>query len=105
MAGGAVQLSAALLTVNDVCDLLRVGPTFVYRHAAELGGVKVGRHLRFQERDICAWLDGRRVEDPADSWRSALQTASAGRKSLSVPPATSSSRARRGSRAQLRSRR
>jgi excisionase family DNA binding protein len=66
---GEASLSDSLLRVEEVCDLLQVGPTFVYRHAAELGGVKVGRHLRFRKRDIDAWLDGRRVEETAEGWR------------------------------------
>lgn len=86
MAGREASLSDSLLRVEEVCDLLRVGPTFVYRHAAELGGVKVGRHLRFRQRDIDAWLDDSRVEDRNEVWRAALSEAGPGRKSLSVPP-------------------
>lgn len=49
-----------LLTVGDVCDLLQVAPTFVYRHAGELGGIKVGSHLRFKRQDVEAWLEAQR---------------------------------------------
>lgn len=99
-------MTGQLLTVKEVCDLLKVGPTFVYRHAADLGGVKVGRHLRFRKRDIDAWLDRQRVEDPAEAWRSALPGGeSSGRKSLSVPPGTCSAGARIRKRAQTRTRR
>lgn len=82
-------MTGQMLTVKEVCDLLKVGPTFVYRHAADLGGVKVGRHLRFRNGDIDSWLDRRRVENPDDAWRSELANrTSSGSKSLSVPPDT-----------------
>lgn len=51
-----------LLTVNDVCDLLQVAQTFVYRHARDLGAIKVGSHLRFRREDLEAWLLSRRSE-------------------------------------------
>lgn len=99
-------MSDSLLRVEEVCDLLRVGTTFVYRHAAELGGVKVGRHLRFRKGDIEAWLDRQRVEDPAEAWRSARPDGGpSGKKSLSVPPGTRSAGARIRKRAQTRTRR
>jgi excisionase family DNA binding protein len=94
---GEDPLSAELLTVTEVCELLRVGPAFVYRHAAELGGVKVGRHLRFRKEAIDSWLDSRKVQDPGD-WRSSPT----GRKFLSVPPSTSNAGARIRKRAQTR---
>ncbi len=89
-------MTGQLLTVKEVSDLLKVGPTFVYRHAAELGGVKVGRHLRFKRGDIDTWLDERRVENPNEDWRFGLaDRAASGRKSLSVPPDSSGADARR----------
>lgn len=60
-----------LLTVLDVCDLLQVTSSFVYRHAADLGAIKVGSHLRFRKGDVEAWLCGRRINgedaDPESS--------------------------------------
>ena len=50
-----------LLTVADVCGHIQVAATFVYRHAPELGAMKVGSHLRFRLRDIEAWLEGQRM--------------------------------------------
>lgn len=58
-----------LLTVTEVCQLIRVAPTFVYRHAAELGAIKVGSHLRFTRRGLDSWLDARRMPDDADECR------------------------------------
>lgn len=55
-----------LLTVGDVCGLIQVASTFVYRHAAELGGIKVGSHLRFRLRDVEAWLDSQRMADVSE---------------------------------------
>lgn len=53
-----------LLTVSDVCDLIQVAATFVYRHAPELGVIKVGSHLRFRQIDIDRWLEARRLPVP-----------------------------------------
>ncbi len=36
--------------VEDVARLLNVSPTLVYSRWRELGGIKLGRHLRF---DLC----------------------------------------------------
>ncbi len=36
-----------LLMVDEVAELLRVKPSWVYRHAGELGAYKVGKYLRF----------------------------------------------------------
>lgn len=66
---GAPQLPQAdiaqscerLLTVSDVCVLIQVAATFVYRHAAELGAMKVGSHLRFRRSDVEAWLESQRM--------------------------------------------
>lgn len=51
-----------LLTVEDVCSLLQVASTFVYRHAREMGVLKVGSHLRFRRGDVVAWLETRRPQ-------------------------------------------
>lgn len=55
-----------LLTVADVCNLLQVAPTFVYRHAVELGAFKVGSHLRFRLEDLTAWLESQRLDHGSD---------------------------------------
>lgn len=61
-----------LLTVQDVCGLLQVAPTFVYRHAREMGVLKVGSHLRFRRGDLVAWLETRKPQSVAEvlpQWR------------------------------------
>jgi excisionase family DNA binding protein len=45
--GTASQVVAELLTVEQVAARLRCGKQFVYRHSRSLGGVKVGRSVRF----------------------------------------------------------
>jgi hypothetical protein len=97
VAGGEASLSDSLLRVEEVCDLLRVGPAFVYRHAAELGGVQGGSPCALSQDAINAWLDSRKVQD-SDDWRSSP----AGRKFLSVPPSTPKAGARIRKRAQMR---
>ncbi|MGH2670522.1 MAG: helix-turn-helix domain-containing protein [bacterium] len=57
---GPVVPSAALdppgmerhLTPEEVAALLRVPPGYPYRHARQLGGVKVGKYLRFPESAV-----------------------------------------------------
>ncbi len=48
-----------LLTVNEVAERLGVAPHTLYRwfEQGRLGGVKVGRLVRFREEDIDAFLD------------------------------------------------
>lgn len=57
-------MTAPLLKVSDVAELLQVTPAFVYRHARELGAFKVGRHLRFAVSGVEAWLESRRLKEP-----------------------------------------
>jgi excisionase family DNA binding protein len=57
-----------LLSIDEVCRYLVVSPTFVYRHAKELGAYKVGSKLRFSVSNIEAWLEKRRLSE--ESWRS-----------------------------------
>lgn len=59
-------MTAPLLKVSDVAELLQVTPAFVYRHARELGAFKVGRHLRFALSAVETWLESRRLDEP--SW-------------------------------------
>jgi excisionase family DNA binding protein len=48
-----------LLTVDEVAERLGVAPRTLYRwfEQGRLGGVKVGRLVRFREEDIDAFLD------------------------------------------------
>ncbi|MCA1602381.1 MAG: helix-turn-helix domain-containing protein [Acidobacteria bacterium] len=50
-----------LLTVEELAELLQVARIFVYRHAAEIGAVKVGRHLRFSTQAVQTWLEASRL--------------------------------------------
>jgi excisionase family DNA binding protein len=51
-----------LLDVPGVAAYLDVSQKFVRRHALELGGVKVGSHLRFRPADIDRYLQDNRLE-------------------------------------------
>lgn len=52
-----------LLTVTDVCGLLRVPPSWVYARTCGMEGfeqiphLKLGRHLRFRRGEVLAWVE------------------------------------------------
>jgi excisionase family DNA binding protein len=48
------------LTPEEVAALLQVPPGYPYRHARELGGLKVGKYLRFPETVVRRRLERRR---------------------------------------------
>lgn len=48
------------LTAEEVAALLQVPPGYPYRHARELGGLKVGKYLRFPETAVRRRLERRR---------------------------------------------
>ncbi len=52
----------ALLTVEDVAELLRVPVSWVYertraRSANRIPGFRLGKYWRFREADVLAWLE------------------------------------------------
>lgn len=51
-----------LLTVEEVADILRVRPRWVYEAAArgELPRIKVGGYVRFHRADIERWIEQRK---------------------------------------------
>jgi excisionase family DNA binding protein len=56
----------ALLTVNDVAQILRVPPSWVYGHTRErcrdrIPGIRLGKYWRFVEADVLAWLAAKRT--------------------------------------------
>lgn len=53
-----------LLTASEAAARLNVSRSFLTRHAAELGGVKLGTRLQFTEVGIAAYLDRQRVTAP-----------------------------------------
>jgi excisionase family DNA binding protein len=57
----------ALLTVHDTARFLKVSVTWVYEHVRpdtedRLPHVKLGKYLRFDRRDLRAYLDAKRIE-------------------------------------------
>jgi excisionase family DNA binding protein len=57
----------ALLTVDDTARLLKVSVTWVYEHVRldtgdRLPFVKLGKYLRFDRRDLQAYIDAKRAE-------------------------------------------
>ena len=57
----------ALLTVQDTARLLKVSVTWVYEHVRSdtedrLPAVKLGKYLRFDRRDLQAYIDAKRAE-------------------------------------------
>jgi excisionase family DNA binding protein len=53
-----------LLTVEQAAAYLGMGCGFVYRHAAALGGRKVGSRLKFTLTDLSAYLDRQKIAAP-----------------------------------------
>jgi excisionase family DNA binding protein len=55
----------ALLTVEEVAELLRVPPSWVYertrrRAGDRIPGFRLGKYWRFREADVLAWLERQR---------------------------------------------
>ena len=55
-----------LLTVNEVAEILKVPPSWVYKHTRErsrdrIPGFRIGKYWRFAEADVLAWLANRRT--------------------------------------------
>jgi excisionase family DNA binding protein len=56
-----------LLTVQEAAQLLKVPPSWIYDHvrtdaADRLPVLKLGKYLRFDARDLRAYLDAKREE-------------------------------------------
>jgi hypothetical protein len=47
-----------LLTVEEIAEVLRVRTSWIYRHAAAIGGLKLGKYWRFQLDRVLATLSG-----------------------------------------------
>lgn len=61
---GAV--SASLLTVEEVAELLKVPLSWVYertrrRASDRIPGFRLGKYWRFREADVLAWIERQRV--------------------------------------------
>jgi excisionase family DNA binding protein len=56
-----VRQYVRLMSVSDVAAYLGKGRKWVYQHAAELGGVRVGRDIRFPKGEIDVWLEKHRL--------------------------------------------
>jgi hypothetical protein len=57
----------ALLTVQDAARFLKVPVSWVYEHVRpealdRLPCVKLGKYLRFDQRDLRAYVDGKRAD-------------------------------------------
>ena len=64
----------ALLTVQDTARFLKVSVTWVYEHVRpdaedRLPFVKLGKYLRFDRRDLRAYVDAKRSESLRNSRR------------------------------------
>ena len=51
--------SESLLTMDDLCELLRVKKSYIYSLTFQkrIPHVKIGRHVRFRRSEIEAWLE------------------------------------------------
>lgn len=70
-----------LLSLDEVCDLLGLGPDHVRRavRRGDLVASKIGGRLRFRAGDVDAYVDAQRVEP-------AVPTLEAPRGVASIPP-------------------
>ena len=53
-----LKMEQALLTVQEVADLLRLKPSWVYAHADDLGAFRLGKYLRFSLPRVMERLEG-----------------------------------------------
>jgi excisionase family DNA binding protein len=56
----------ALLTIDEVCSLLRVPKSWVYDRTRKRGveripGFRLGKYWRFREADVLSWIERQRV--------------------------------------------
>jgi excisionase family DNA binding protein len=63
-----------LLTVHDAARFLKVSVTWVYEHVRPDAGdrlpvMKLGKYLRFDRRDLQAYIDAKRAESRRQSHR------------------------------------
>ncbi len=77
--GNATTLAApvaapadALLTVEEVAELLRVPPSWVYERTRRRGvdripGFRLGKYWRFRQADVLAWLERQRAGGRANA--------------------------------------
>lgn len=60
---GTLGGSNRMLSAGKVAEILggdiSAKTVLACRHAWGLKSVRVGKHVRFRERDLCAWLDSR----------------------------------------------
>ncbi len=51
-----------LLTAQEVSEMLRVPPSWLYTQAraGRFPHVRAGRYVRFDERDVARWIDEQR---------------------------------------------
>jgi hypothetical protein len=60
-----VKAQETLLTVQEIADLLRVKPSWVYDHADDLGAFRLGKYLRFSLPRVLERLEGATPIDPS----------------------------------------
>ncbi|MCI0724360.1 MAG: helix-turn-helix domain-containing protein [Acidobacteria bacterium] len=61
-----------LLTLEEVAELLKVPPSWVYSHTRRraldrIPGFRLGKYWRFRESDVLVWLERQRVGAPLGS--------------------------------------
>jgi excisionase family DNA binding protein len=68
----SVTAEHSLLTVEEVSDLLKVPVSWVYERTRKRGvdripGFRLGKHWRFREADVLAWINRQRVWAQTDA--------------------------------------
>ena len=64
-----LPLDARLVTIEEVACLIGVPKSFVYRrtargHADPIPHYRLGGHLRFKLKDVEAWIENHRADQP-----------------------------------------
>jgi excisionase family DNA binding protein len=62
----------ALLGVEDVAEILKVPPSWVYEHTRKrtvdrIPGFRLGKYWRFRRSDVLAWLERQKVGTRANA--------------------------------------
>jgi excisionase family DNA binding protein len=66
--------ASELLTVHEAAQFLRVSISWIYEHVRPRAGdrlpvLKIGKYLRFDRRDLLAYIDSKRMDSSRQSRR------------------------------------
>lgn len=70
--GRPLTTEHALLTVEEVAELIKLPVSWVYQHTRtrasdRIPGFRLGKYWRFRESDVVKWIEQHRVEGRANA--------------------------------------